>query len=77
MALPALLGGGSQAGIVPTPPRGENAPRRVIRACTSCTAKTVHRTYAHMIPGAGERGGKAMVQFFRRSAPDVAAEGAQ
>ena len=41
------------------------------------TVKTVHETYAHMMPGADERGRKAMDQFFTQpgSALDVPSEG--
>jgi len=30
------------------------------------TVETVHRTYAHMMPDADDRGRKAMDQFFKR-----------
>jgi hypothetical protein len=40
------------------------------------TVETVHRTYAHLMPGADYRGRKAMDEFFKRagdkgSAPNV------
>jgi integrase len=40
------------------------------------TVKTVHDTYAHMMPGADDRGRRAMDEFFRASTPDVPARGA-
>jgi hypothetical protein len=46
------------------------------------TVETVHRTYAHLMPDADDRGRKAMDQFFKRvgdegSAPDVPSGGAE
>lgn len=45
------------------------------------TVETVHRTYAHLMPDADERGRTAMDQFFKRveaegSALDVPSDGA-
>ena len=44
------------------------------------TVETVHRTYAHLMPDADDRGRKAMDQFFKRvgdegSAPNVPSGG--
>jgi len=52
----------------------------IVAAWLGDTVETVHRTYAHLMPDADDRGRRAMDQFFKRvgdegSAPDVPSGG--